>query len=62
MNYLISTVTLTIAIIVLWTQLLLTCTVWNLAENVSEVNHKIQINKQIKEQKHEKKKQLLHNR
>jgi CHASE1-domain containing sensor protein len=56
MNYLISAVTLGIAIIVLWTQLILTLAVWNLAENVSEINHRIQINKLIKEQKHEKKK------
>ena len=38
-------VTLLIAVFVFWCQLLLCVSVWNLAENVSEINHKIQITK-----------------
>ena len=40
-------ITLFIATFVFWCQLLLCVSVWQLAENISEINHKIQITKQI---------------
>lgn len=61
MKHLISIVILVIviAIVVLWTQLILCCIVWNLAENLSEINHRYkatQISKQLSEKKHDTKK------
>ncbi len=47
MRTLVLSIILLIMIFVFWCQLLLCVTVWHLAENVSEINHRIQINKPI---------------